>query len=98
MDSLRESKRNTLLFNLKRGPDWNRALTSSPNGSSADWPSFLTQLAIHQRRLRIELFNKDGKILSTGEISLEPLHKNKSAKIALVAKLPDRLAKIVIRP
>ena len=93
-----DNKRNALIFKLKRGPEWDRAFSSSPAESTTDWPAFMTQLAIHQRRLRIELFDKDGKTLSSGEMNLEALHQKETAEIAVYAKLRERLAKVVIRP
>jgi hypothetical protein len=93
-----DNKRNALIFKLKRGPEWDRAFSSPPAESTTDWPAFMTQLAIHQRRLRIELFDKDGKTLSSGEMNLEALHQKETAEIAVYAKLRERLAKVVIRP
>jgi len=115
-----DSAHNALLFQLKRGSDWNRALSSSPQvqghprqpewptwnralssppqETPANWPDFLMRLAIHQSRLRIELYDKDDKMLSSGELCLDPLKAKPSAQVAVIVTLSERLAKIVIRP
>lgn len=93
-----DNKRNALLFQLKRGPEWDRAISTPPSQGTADWPGFLAQVAIHQRRARIELYAKDGKLLRSGELDLGPLHQKKSAEVAVHAKLRDRLERVVIRP
>ena len=93
-----DNKHDALIFVIKRGPKWEEAISSTPNESASNWPDFATQLAIHQRRLRVELFDKDDKLLLSGELNISPLHKKKSAEVAVIAKFKGRLAKIVVRP
>ena len=87
-----------LVFQIKRGSDWDRALASSPQEIPANWEDFLICLAIHQSRLRIELYDKDDNNLGVGEISLDALRAKPSAKVAVAANLSERLARIVARP
>jgi hypothetical protein len=87
-----------LVFQIKRGCDWDRALASSPQEIPANWEDFLIRLAIHQSRLRIELYDKDDNNLGVGEISLDALRAKPSAKVAVAANLSERLARIVARP
>jgi len=87
-----------LLFQLKRGSDWDRAHAAPPQDNPATWPDFLIRLAIHQSRLRIELYDKDDNNLGGGEISLDAIQKKPSAQVTVVANLSERLARIVIRP
>jgi hypothetical protein len=93
-----DNKRSTLVFNLKRGADWEKAVGSKPSDASGDWNAFLIYTAVHQRRLRVELFNKEGELLGEGEIRLDDLHKKESAEVAVVARWPDRPARVVVRP
>ena len=71
---------------------------STPGNSDADWAVFLARQAVHQRRLRVDLLSKDGKLLGSGEISLEFLHHGESGEVVVSARLTERLAKVVVRP
>jgi hypothetical protein len=93
-----DRRRGTLGFKLKRGAKWDQALSSTPQQSLASWPEYLIHLAIHQRRLRIELYDQAGNHFGGGEISLDGLHQSSSADVEISAALPTRLAKIVIQP
>lgn len=90
--------RDTLLLRLKRGPRWGEAIESTPAGSSTDWPLFLARQAVHQRLLRVEFRNKEGKPIGSGVINLESLHQRDDVEVAVVARLTERLAKVVVRP
>lgn len=90
--------RDTLVLQMKRGPQWNEAIASMPASGSTDWPVFLARQAVHQRRLRVDFLNKEGKTVGSGEISLESLHQRDDVEVAVVARLAERLAKVVVRP
>lgn len=90
--------RDTLKLRLKRGPRWSEAVQSTPAGSSTDWAVFLARQAVHQRRLRVDFLDKDGMPVGSAEISLESLHQRDDVEVAVVARLAERLAKVVVRP
>jgi hypothetical protein len=93
-----DRRRGTLGFKLKRGAKWGQALSFTPQQCLASWPEYLIHLAIHQRRLRVELYDQAGNHFGGGEISLDGLHQSGSAGVEISATLPARLAKIVIQP
>jgi hypothetical protein len=93
-----DSSRGALRFRLQRGTGWDQALAATPQESLADWGEFATRLAIRQGRLRVELFDKDGNGLGSGELPLRGLLEKPETEVVLLAKPPGRLAKIVVRP
>jgi len=94
-----DNKRSALVFRIKRGPGWQRAMEANPGGSpETGWEEFATLLAIHQGRLRVELFNKKHELLVTREIDIRALREKESIEAALVAKPEDRIASAVLRP
>lgn len=93
-----DNKKNALLLRIHRGSAWQRAIDSSPQKSAPNWPDFVTQLAIHQRRIRVELFNKENKPLLSQELDISTLHEKESLDVAVIAHLNERISKIVIRP
>ena len=93
-----DRRRGTLWFKLKRGANWEHALSSTPQQCLASWPEYLIHLAIQQRRLHIELYDRDGNHFGGGEISLDGLHQSSSADVEISTALPARLAKIVVHP
>jgi hypothetical protein len=88
--------RDALLFEITRGPNWDRAMNSSPSEASVDWSEFLMRQAIHQGRLRAELYDKNGKPLSKGEITISGLLLVEKTQVVVVAELRDRLSTVVI--
>ena len=93
-----DNKRKVLLLRLKRGADWEEAMASLPGDNAADWGTFLARKAVHRGRLQAELFDKDGKLLSSGEIRIDGLRETKVIEVAVVARLDGRLARVVVRP
>lgn len=93
-----DNKRKLLMLKLKRGPAWDEAMAASPGDNAADWPTFLARTAVHRGRLQVELFDKDGKLLNSGEIRVDGLKKTETIEVAVVARLDGRLARVVVRP
>jgi hypothetical protein len=89
---------NALVLELKRGVNWTRALSSTPQESLSNWPDYLIHLAIHQRRLRVEYYDNSGRCLGGSDITLDELHAKESAKIKLYTDPFGGLARIVIHP
>lgn len=94
-----DRKKNTLVFKLTRGPDWQEAMKSKPaEALEMDWPSFTTLLAIRHGRCRIVLFNKDQKPLVSREIEIRGLHENETIEIILPVSTQDRIATVSVQP
>lgn len=94
-----DNKKSALVFHLARGADWKRAMESKPaDASAADWTEFATLLAIHRGRFRIELYDKERKLIGTREIDTRELLENESMDIAIVVKSSQRIARAVLRP
>lgn len=92
-----DSRRSALILEINRGPGWDRAGQSKPS-DQVSWREFLINQAVHTGKLTVELRSKDGVVLSRGEISLEALREKSKAEVAVVARVRDRLATVVIRP
>ncbi len=93
-----DNRRKLLIFEIERGPGWAAAIGSSPSDSSGNWQEFLLRQAVHLRVLRVELFDKKGKPLGYGEISLDGLRDHKKAKVGMVARPNGRMVTVVVRP
>ncbi len=94
-----DAKRNTLVFKLSRGSDWDFAMAASPADATAyGWKEYTTLLAIREGRLRIGLHDNEGKLLVTREIEIRGLMETESIEIAVVARTEGRIATVSLFP
>lgn len=94
-----DAKRNTLVFKLSRGSDWDFAMAASPADATAyGWKEYTTLHAIREGRLRIGLHDKEGKLLVTREIDIRGLMETESIEIAVVARTEERIAAVSLFP
>lgn len=94
-----DNRRNALVFEIRRGPAWNTAMNATPaDAVGMEWPAYTTLLAIRQGRFRIELHDKERKLLGSHEIDVRGLLEKESVRITVIAHSEERIAFAVLRP
>lgn len=94
-----DNRKGALVFHLARGAAWEGAMQAKPgDAAEGDWTEFSTLLAIHNGRFRIELYDKERKLLASREIDTRELLTKDSMDVAIVVNPEERITYAVLRP